>query len=605
MITVHMIGNAHLDPVWLWRKSDGVDAALATARSACDRLDEYPQFVFTCSSSWFHQQVERHDPALFGRIRRFVELGRWQIVGGMVIEPDCNLPAAESFARQLSAGQAYFRQKLGRPASVGYNIDSFGHTAYMPRFLQQAGLDAYVFMRPGAHEKELPARLFRWRSPDGYEVTAFRIAGAYAAGAAELREHVERSLRDLPEGVEETMCFYGVGDHGGGPTRAQIEWIAAHGDAVDGARLIFSHPAAFFEAIEPLLDGLPVVEGELQHHAIGCYSVERRIKVAMRRAEARLVQAGRTLDALGEHAPADAKQTLDAAWQKLLFHQFHDILGGTCLAPQSLLASAELLEAASTAEALITAVTRRAFRAAAEPGAHKVVAFNPSDEPFEGCVEHEPWLQSGGHGDLTLLDEEGQPLPFQDVAPQAMVALRRLLLRLSIPPRGVRVLQLVQAASPPAEARPLAPGEAAPAAGTAEPCPCRLPDVSVLEPEAFGVSGWTAAVELYDDPTDTWSHSSGSRFAGEKVGAVAWEAAPEVFSAGADEAGVSLTLLRSPYAAHHDPFPAGARPDQPVTDQGSHEFELLFWAACDADSRAVERLARRMQHPPIVWDLTG
>ena len=167
MRTVHMIGNAHLDPVWLWRREDGVDAALATARSACDRLDEYREFIFTCSASWMHVEVERIDPTLFERIRRFVDAGRWQIVGGMVIQPDCNLPSAESFRKQLEHGQRYFRDRLGEAATVGYNVDSFGHTAYLPRFLQAAGIDAYAFMRPGPNEKRLPSSLFRWRSPDG------------------------------------------------------------------------------------------------------------------------------------------------------------------------------------------------------------------------------------------------------------------------------------------------------------------------------------------------------------------------------------------------------------------------------------------------------
>jgi alpha-mannosidase len=149
MKTVHLVGNAHLDPVWLWRRSDGVDTALATVRSACDRLDEYAELVFTASASWLYEQAETLDPALFDRVRAHVAAGRWAIVGGMVIQPDCNLPSAESFARQLAVGQAYCRRTFGRPTTVGYNVDSFGHTAYLPRFLREAGIDTYVFMRPG------------------------------------------------------------------------------------------------------------------------------------------------------------------------------------------------------------------------------------------------------------------------------------------------------------------------------------------------------------------------------------------------------------------------------------------------------------------------
>ena len=279
MKTVHMIGNAHLDPVWLWLKGEGVDCALATARSACDRLDEYPNFIFTCSASWFHEQAELLDAGLFERIRGFVRAGRWRPVGGMLIEPDCNAPSAESFSRQLEVGQDYYRRKFGSAATVGYNVDSFGHTAYMPRLLRQAGIDSYVFMRPGPHEMDLPANLFRWRSPDGCEVTVYRIAGVYCSDAEDIRQQVEKAVASMPAGVDESMCFFGVGDHGGGPTKRQIDWIIANAEAIEGVRLIFSHPRAFFDAVAPHSAALPAVDDELQHHAIGCYSVERRIRV--------------------------------------------------------------------------------------------------------------------------------------------------------------------------------------------------------------------------------------------------------------------------------------------------------------------------------------
>ena len=119
MKTVHMIGNAHLDPVWLWSRIDGIDAVLATARSACDRLDEYPDFIFTSSTSWFHEQVEAIDSQLFERVKTFVEAGRWQLVGPSVVEPDCNLPSEESFKKQFEFGQRYFKDKFAVLSTVG------------------------------------------------------------------------------------------------------------------------------------------------------------------------------------------------------------------------------------------------------------------------------------------------------------------------------------------------------------------------------------------------------------------------------------------------------------------------------------------------------
>jgi alpha-mannosidase len=724
MRTVHLIGNAHLDPVWLWRRADGVDAALATARSACDRLDEYPEFIFTCGASWFYEQVQSLDPALFDRLRAHVQSGRWQIVGGMVIQPDCNLPSAESFARQLAVGQAYCRREFGRPTTIGYNVDSFGHTAWLPRFLRDAGIDTYVFMRPGPHEKALPANLFRWRSPDGCEVTAFRIAGAYCTRAPDLKGHIEAALAAMPDWADRTMCFFGVGDHGGGPTRDQIDWILAHRGDFSGVRLVFSHPREFFDAVAGRTREMPVVEGELQHHAIGCYSVERRIKVAMRRAESRLVQAEQAAAILADASGPDTRAAIDRAWKTVLFNQFHDMLGGTCIAEASATVAGELAAAESEAEGILTHLARRSFRREVRPGRHSIVLFNPAPEAFDGYVSHEPF---GAPEPCQLLDERGRPVPHQRIESRAKGDwIPRLLLPITIPARGWRMLR-VEAAQ--------AAGEPAPAA-PAPPAPCEL------TADAVRFGGWTATLDVCDDPSDTWSHSCLTRFSGQRLGRFAWQGAwepvesgpirsalrglgrfgnsrvwvramaiagdsalhlrlsvvwaevqrllrlrvaapaklenrtdlvsggplarpldgreyplngalvvgcagaadrpqhaslgprqsgnaarpglgaapaaagqdrqchlaivaPEVFSVSADPQGVSLTLLRSPYVAHHDPYPAARRPDHPVTDQGLHEFEVVMAPSAAMDMAEAARLARQMLMPPVTWDLAG
>jgi alpha-mannosidase len=130
---LHMIGNAHLDPVWLWQWQEGFREVKSTFRSALDRLDEYEDFLFTSSSAAFYEWVEKSDPGMFGEIRARVAEGRWQIVGGWWIQPDCNIPGGESFVRQALYGQRYFREKFGVTARVGYNVDSFGHHGMLPQ----------------------------------------------------------------------------------------------------------------------------------------------------------------------------------------------------------------------------------------------------------------------------------------------------------------------------------------------------------------------------------------------------------------------------------------------------------------------------------------
>ena len=138
MLTVHMIGNAHLDPVWLWHWQQGADEALATFRSAADRCDKYPDFLYTRGEAWLYRLVERLDPDLFARIRRLVERGQWHITGGQVIQPDANLPTAIGWQRQFLHGQRYFLERFGIRPTIAYNVDTFGHPAALPDILEMA-----------------------------------------------------------------------------------------------------------------------------------------------------------------------------------------------------------------------------------------------------------------------------------------------------------------------------------------------------------------------------------------------------------------------------------------------------------------------------------
>ena len=149
--TMYMIGNAHIDPVWLWNWQEGWQEVKATFRSALDRMKEYEDFIFTGSSAAFYEWVEENEPAMFEEIRERVKEGRWVIVGGWWIQPDCNVPCGESYVRQGLYAQRYFKEKFGVTAHTGYNVDSFGHNGMLPQILKKSGMDNYVFMRPGRH----------------------------------------------------------------------------------------------------------------------------------------------------------------------------------------------------------------------------------------------------------------------------------------------------------------------------------------------------------------------------------------------------------------------------------------------------------------------
>jgi len=282
-----MIGNAHIDLVWLWRWPEGCAEAIGTGWAAVELLEAEEGLVFTRGEAALYRWIEEYDPPLFARIQALVRRGSWAIVNGWWIQPDCNLPHGEAFIRQALLGKRFFRERFGVEVTVGYNVDSFGHAATLPMLLRHTGFQWYVFMRPQEHEKSLPGALFDWVAPDGSRVGAFRIQVAYTTVHQALRERIEHDAALARRYGYPFMCFYGVGNHGGGPTRADMAVIRAA--QADGYTAAFSDPNRYFTAVGAVKR--PEVRDDLQYHAIGCYAAVSALKALNRRAESRLAQA--------------------------------------------------------------------------------------------------------------------------------------------------------------------------------------------------------------------------------------------------------------------------------------------------------------------------
>jgi alpha-mannosidase len=453
---VHMVGNAHLDPVWLWPWQAGVDEALATFRSAADRCDEYEEFVFTRGEAWAYQQVERLAPELFERVREHIERGRWHVTGGQYIQPDVNLSTVMGLHRQIIHGQRYFQDRFGISPKVGYNVDSFGHPATLPDVLASHGYVGYVFHRPGAHQVELPSQTFRWRGANGGEVIGFRISPAYVTFSDDLYGQIMLSIEAADPELGHAMCFYGVGNHGGGPTKANIEYIIENAKAFPDAELRFSTPQAFFDAVAQSRDRLPIVTEELQHTFPGCYSVMHDIKQHQQHTEYLLDQAERIVDGFveDEEERRSLNDRLDIAWDDLLFTEFHDILAGTSVPGAWDSVRAMQGRARIIGEEVVLEATRRWARLALPPiDEQQIVVINPDDASWDGFVETEPFLSFDAWRDRWLSDIEGKPIDFQAVQPDAAAHVERVVLPLSLE-GGQCVQVLVRDDEPPSSATP-------------------------------------------------------------------------------------------------------------------------------------------------------
>jgi alpha-mannosidase len=532
-----MVGNAHIDPMWIWDWDEGMHEVLQTFRAAADRLDEEPELRFTASSAAYYAWVRDTAPELFDRIRAHVEDGRWVVVGGQWVEPDCNLPAGESVCRQLLYGQRLLDRTLGVTATVGYNVDSFGHAGTLPQLLAASGIRAYVFMRPGPEEMEVPGHAFRWAGTDGTTLPAYRIPYDYSSrGDPEdelLRDRVTEQLEESRSAGLPLMGFFGIGDHGGGPTRLALGTIQALSDEHAG-EICFGDPVSYFHALDDALGeaALPELRGELQWHAVGCYSVRAGLKLANARAEDALVAAealNETCRLLTGDAP-DVRHELEEAWKGVLFAQFHDALGGTCTERATEAAEALLVSARTRAEA----VSVRAAHRVAEhvdtwvQGAESaenmesaiggiplpMLVFNPHSWPVTATVTlpHPLAVAARAGGGRTRI---------QAVASgEATYSPTRSLLRVSAPAFGYRRYWL-HVTDPGSGAEP----EAEPATvgddwvlvngilqARVDPASGRLADLVAIG-GASGAPGGTALLAAggvrpiaVDDDSDTWSH---------------------------------------------------------------------------------------------------
>jgi alpha-mannosidase len=518
-----MIGNGHIDPVWLWPWPEGLSVVHSTFRAALDRMNETPDFAFTASSAQFYEWVAENDPEMLAEIRRRVEEGRWSLVGGWWVEPDVNIPGGEALVRQGLYGQLLFRRLFGRIATVGYNPDSFGHAGTLPQILKLQGIENYVFMRPQQHEKKMPADLFWWEGPDGTRLLAYRIPYSYNEEGS-----VENRLREiaatLREPVKTLMAFYGVGDHGGGATKENIQSILEIQRRPGAPTVIFSTPDRYFQEIRkmPGLE-LPVVQGDLQHHAVGCYTAESEIKKNNRTAEALLV-TGEKLASLasvlcGFPYP---KAEFTSSWKKLLFLQFHDSLAGTSL-PEHYTAARDAhgyaMECAS--HAIDTAAQRIAWQVPAEdPSSQYVMVFNPHAWDTTLNVEYDlDWeMPQGPHeagrkpeARSMLEDERGTSLPHQWTQGSAITGDRRkLVFRAPVPAFGYRQFRVRTA---PAAMTPrvlVRAGEDGLENEHLRVTFARNGTVSIFdkdsERQVFRLPAGGARAVVLDDPSDTWSH---------------------------------------------------------------------------------------------------
>ena len=505
--TLYMIGHGHIDPVWLWPWTEGVSVVHSTFRSALDRMNESPDMVFVSSSAQFYQWVAENDPVMLEEIKQRIREGRWNVVGGWWVEPDVNSPSGEALVRQGLYGQRTLEKLLGLRAKVAFNADSFGHPGTLPQIIRKQGMENYVFMRPDLNEKPIPADLFWWESPDGSRVLTYRIQESYNADR-ELNRRFENILKLAPsQPMTDFMAFFGVGDHGGGPTKENIRSIDALKAEKDAPVIQYSTIDRYFDDVRAKNLNLPIVKDDLQHHAVGCYSADVEIKKNNRLSEYALVTAEK-ITAVGSiiwnaHYP---KEKLTDAWKRVLLFQFHDSLAGSSVMQHTQDAREGHLYALDIAHTTLTmAMQKLEWQIPSEdPESEYLVVFNPHAWDVKTNVEYD----MNNKPNPLITDDTGQVLPAQIVQAQSVTGRRRYLFNTVIPAMGYRQIRIRRGDSVP-ESKVSAEGN------TLENEFFRISfsvdgQIGIFDKEAGrevfkgGATGCKGVI--IDDPSDTWSH---------------------------------------------------------------------------------------------------
>jgi alpha-mannosidase len=331
MKKLHLICNAHLDPVWLWPWEEGAAEAISTFRIAADLCEEFPGFIFNHNEVILYKWVEEYEPSLFKRIQKLVKQGKWHIMGGWYLQPDCNMPSGESFVRQALIGRNYFQEKFGVTPTTAINFDPFGHTRGLVQILKKSGYDSYIICRPDQGKCELPANDFIWVGFDGSSVRVLRQDIGYNSLLGQARTKVENYIKNNT-GLNKSLLLWGIGNHGGGPSRIDLKQLGELMRKTKDCQIVHSTPEVAFKDMADEIDSLPQVSRDLNPWGVGCYTSQIRIKQQHRKLENEIymvekMASSAALQGLLKYPQAEINQALE----DLVYAEFHDILPGSSI----------------------------------------------------------------------------------------------------------------------------------------------------------------------------------------------------------------------------------------------------------------------------------
>ncbi len=455
---IQMLGHAHLDMAWLWTVSETWEVAQRTFESVLNLQKEFPDLTYCHSTPALYAWIEQHRPDLFAAIKQQIAAGRWEVVGGMWVEPELNLIQGESIIRQVLYAQRYVQEKFGQLTTVVWVPDSFGFCWQLPQILKQGGIEYFVTQKLHWNDTtKFPYGVFWWRSLDGSQIFSL-MSPPNTAGVMDTNPLTMASCAiawETQTNLKDTFWLPGVGDHGGGPTRDMLQMAQRWQESPFFPRLEFTTAHAYLQDLKSQLiekqENTEAEENYLNHHSStqnglrpaaltklktqnsfpipiwndelylefhrGCYTTHADQKRWNRRCEGLLYQAElfASLATLTSNS-SYPKTQLEDAWKKVLFNQFHDILPGTSI-PEVFV---EANQAWQEVEQVCLKILDESLRAIAsqitlppppQPDAHPLIVFNPLNWQRSELVAVS--LPAATAAAWEIYDLSGQKIPSQ------------------------------------------------------------------------------------------------------------------------------------------------------------------------------------------------
>ena len=473
--TIHLTGNSHIDAAWLWPRTETVDVVKRTFSTALQLMDEYPGYTYTQSAAQYNDWLADKYPAINDEIKQRIKEGRWEVVGGMWVEPDLNLPDGESTARSILIGKRWYQQHYGVDVRIGWNPDSFGYNWQLPQIYKKSGIDYFVTQKMSWNDtNKLPFKMFWWEAPDGSKVLTYFPHG-YGDGdlnPVHLSAELVEARKQAP-GMTEMMDLYGVGDHGGGPTRDLLDqglrWMRP--DKVTpkmefGTALPYLSSAAKEIAPESktwnyrtIAQGydfpptppageisIPTWKDELylEYHR-GVYTTQANLKRNLRQAPEWTLNAEKYASLAWLDGNKYPGEELTEAWKRITFNDFHDLAAGSGIA----VIYRDAQEDFDQVRWATNEISEKALKTiAAEVDTHgasgvPVLVFNSLAWNRSGHVAVDAQMP-GTTADVSVLNAHGMVLPSETLKKNAKTNTFHLLVEVrNVPSMGYEVLRVV------------------------------------------------------------------------------------------------------------------------------------------------------------------